>query len=199
MRNLSLSRPSAQVQKSKTADDEALPTSLVTPTKALSLREKKLEYSRSSNDLRTPPTSRKILDSSNGNDQLSTDEGKVRPMKGKIRRRSTLNWTNAPPQVRQKKLEDAASSRLADTWFSLHCQGTNEPVYVSEMVEKAMNFDFRFFDLNTYGPWITRKDHLTIKFWARTGSQQEYSLVLELEVHFRSLQYIGKSVRHMLL
>ncbi|KAL8752436.1 MAG: hypothetical protein Q9199_005747 [Rusavskia elegans] len=182
LRNLSLSRPSAQVQKSKTADDEALPTSLVTPTKALSLREKKLEYSRSSNDLRTPPTSRKILDSSNGNDQLSTDEGKVRPMKGKIRRRSTLNWTNAPPQVRQKKLEDAASSRLADTWFSLHCQGTNEPVYVSEMVEKAMNFDFRFFDLNTYGPWITRRDHLTIKFWARTGSQQEYSLVLELEL-----------------
>lgn len=75
----------------------------------------------------------------------------------------------------------------------------NEPVYVSEMVEKAMNFDFRFFDLNTYAPWITRRDQLTIKFWARTGSQQEYKLVLELDVHFRSLQYIGKSVRHMLL
>ncbi|KAI4235263.1 MAG: hypothetical protein LQ349_003287, partial [Xanthoria aureola] len=58
----------------------------------------------------------------------------------------------------------------------------HEPVYVSEMVEKAMNFDFRFFDLNTYGPWITRRDQLTIKFWARTGSQQEYKLVLELEL-----------------
>ncbi|CAL8574165.1 hypothetical protein XPA_000135 [Xanthoria parietina] len=196
LRNLSLSRPSAQVQQSKTADDEALPTSLITPTKALSLRERKLEHSRSSNDLRTPPKSRKILNSSNANDRLSTDAGKVRPVKGKIRRRSTLDWTSAPPQVRQKKLEDAASSRLADTWFSLHCQGTNEPVYVSEMVEKAMNFDFRFFDLNIYGPCITRRDQLTIKFWARTGSQQEYKLVLELEVHFRSLQYIGKSLEN---
>ena len=194
MRNLSLSRPPTETLKSKTADDEALPTSLITPTKALALREKKLEHSKSSNDLRTPPTSRKSLDSSNGNGTLLTDPEKVRPMKGKIRRRSTLNWTNAPPQVRQKKLEDVALSRLADTWFSLHCQGMGEPVYVSEMLEKAMNFDFRFFDLNTYGPWITRRDQLNIKFWARTGSEQDYSLVLEMEVHFRSLQYIGKSV-----
>ncbi|KAL8847438.1 MAG: hypothetical protein Q9221_007507 [Calogaya cf. arnoldii] len=182
LRNLTISRPSAQVQKSKAADDEALPTSLVTPTKALALREKKLEHSRSSNDLRTPPTSRKILDSGNGDEKPLTDPGNVRPMKGKMRRRSTWNWTNAPPQVRQRKLEDVASSRLADTWFSLHCQGMNEPVYVSEMVEKAMNFDFRFFDLNIYGPWITRRDQLTIKFWARSGSQREYDLVLELEL-----------------
>ncbi|KAL8671025.1 MAG: hypothetical protein Q9168_004457 [Polycauliona sp. 1 TL-2023] len=167
-------QPSTQKQKSKTADDEALPTSLVTPTKALALREKKLEHSRSSNDLRTSPTSRKILDS-NRHEKLSVDSEKVRPVRGKIRRRSTLNWTNAPPQVRQKKLEDAASSKLADTWFSLHCQGVSEPVYVSEIVEKAMNFDFRFFDLNTYGPWITRRDQLTIKFWARTGSQQDFT------------------------
>ncbi|KAL9641069.1 MAG: hypothetical protein Q9204_000339 [Flavoplaca sp. TL-2023a] len=194
LRNLSLSRPPTETLKSKTADDEALPTSLITPTKALALREKKLEHSKSSNDLRTPPASRKSLDSSNGNGTLLADPEKVRPMKGKIRRRSTLNWTNAPPQVRQKKLEDVALSRLADTWFSLHCQGMNEPVYVSEMLEKAMNFDFRLFDLNTYGPWITRRDQLNIKFWARTGSEQDYSLVLEMEVHFRSLQYIGKSL-----
>ena len=70
----------------------------------------------------------------------------------------------------------------------------DEPVYVSEMLEKAMNFDFRFFDLNTYGPCITRRDQLSIKFWARTGSEQDYTLLLEMEVHLRSLQYIGKSV-----
>ncbi|KAL9000274.1 MAG: hypothetical protein Q9169_000991 [Polycauliona sp. 2 TL-2023] len=189
LRNLSLSRPSTPTQKSKTADDEALPTSMVTPTKALALREKKLEHSRSSNDLRTSPTSRKVLDNSNENEKSSSDPEKVRPTKGKIRRRSTMNWTNAPPQVRQRKLEDAASSKLADTWFSLHCQGMSEPVYVSEIVEKAMNFDFRFFDLNTYGPWITRRDQLTIKFWARFGSQQEYSLVLELEEQLETFRH----------
>ena len=194
MRNLSLSPPPTQTTKSKTADDEALPTSLITPTKALALREKKLEHSKSSNDLRRPPASEEVLDSSNGNGTSLTDSEKVRPMKGKIRRRSTLNWTNAHPQVRQKKLEDVALSRLADTWFSRHCQGMDEPVYVSEMLEKAMNFDFRFFDLNTYGPCITRRDQLSIKFWARTGSEQDYTLLLEMEVHLRSLQYIGKSV-----
>ncbi|KAL8770911.1 MAG: hypothetical protein Q9209_003562 [Squamulea sp. 1 TL-2023] len=194
LRNLCLSRSSTQVQQAKAADDESLPHSLITPTKALALREKKLEHSRSSDDLRSPPANPKTLNSTDGNKEGSKDSGKVRPMKGKIRRRSTLNWTNAHPQVRQQKLEDVASSRLADTWFSLHCEGVKEPVYVSEMVEKAMNFDFRFFDLNTYGPWVTRRDELTIKFWARSDAQQQYSLLLELKVHLRSLQYIGKSV-----
>ncbi|KAL8860706.1 MAG: hypothetical protein Q9178_002736 [Gyalolechia marmorata] len=196
LRNLSLLQSSAEIQEPKTADDESLPHTFITPTKALALREKKLEHSRSSNDLRTPPTSRQALDGTNGKGDSSTDLGKVRPLRGKIRRRSTLNWTSAPPQVRQKKLEDVASSRLADTWFSLHCQDVDEPIYVSEVVEKAMNFDFRFFDLNTYGPWITRRDELTIKFWARTDSQQQYKLVLELQVHFRSLQYIGRSLEN---
>lgn len=115
-----------------------------------------------------------------------------------MRRRSTLNWANATPQVRQKKLEDVARSRLADTWFSLHCDGTAEPIYVSEVVEKAMNVNYRFFDLNTYGPWVTRRDELTIKFWARTESIEQYRLVLELQVHLRSLQFIGKSVGRVL-
>lgn len=198
LRNLTLSRPST-LSQGKTADDQALPTSLRTPTKSLALREKKLEHSRSSNDLRTPPPGREKHDGSQKGSETRNGLNVRPPLPGKVRRRSTLNWTNATPEVRQKKLEDVARSKLADTWFSLHCEGVAEPVYVSEVVEKAMNPNFRFFDLNTYGPWITRRDELTIKFWARTDSSQVYGLVVELQMHLRSLQFIGKSVRDILL
>ncbi|KAI4144127.1 MAG: hypothetical protein LQ341_002723, partial [Variospora aurantia] len=154
IRNLALSRPS-EIPQTKAADDESLPNSLRTPTKALALREKKVEHSRSSNDLRQSPNNRKVLDVekqvSNTGKGLNLDQ----PPRNKLRRRSTLNWTNATPQTRQQKLEDVAGSKLADTWFSLHCEGVTEPVYVSEVVEKAMNPNFRSFDLTTYGPWIT--------------------------------------------
>ncbi|KAL8916447.1 MAG: hypothetical protein Q9208_008513 [Pyrenodesmia sp. 3 TL-2023] len=193
LRNLTLSRPSI-LPHVKTADDEALPTSLRTPTKSLALREKKLEHSRSSNDLRTPPKRHEKLDHSQEGSDIENGLKDKRPLRGNIRRRSTLNWTNATPGVRQKKLEDVAGSKLADTWFSLHCEGVAEPVYVSEVVEKAMNPNFKFFDLNTYGPWITRRDELTIKFWARTESSHTYSLIVELQMHLRSLQFIGKSL-----
>ena len=113
----------------------------------------------------------------------------------KIRRRSTLNWTNAPPRVRQTKLEDAVRESMANTWFSLHCSGIDEPIYVSEVVEKAMNASFRFFDLNVYGPAVTRRDELTLKYWAKTEDMDQYFLLVELQLCLRSLQFIGKSVR----
>lgn len=84
---------------------------------------------------------------------------------------------------------------MANTWFSLHCSGLNEPIYVSEVVEKAMNPSFRFFDLNVYGPLVTRLDELTVKYWARTETMQNYVLLVELQLCLRSLQFIGKSVR----
>lgn len=194
LRNLSFSQPSTPKQ-SKTIDDESLPSTLRTPTKLLALREKKLEHSRSSSDLHT--TSKVERPSGGCEEQGVLDKGAKpsRPQFGNRRRRSTLNWANAPPQVRQKKLEDVAGARLADTWFSLHCEGISEPIYVSEIVGKAMNFNFRFFDLNTYGPSVTRRDQLTIKIWARTEDTEPYRPFLELQVHLRSLQFIGKSVR----
>ena len=113
----------------------------------------------------------------------------------KLRRRSTLNWTNAPLEARQTKLEDAVRERMANTWFSLHCSGMEEPIYVSEVVEKAMNASFRFFDLNIYGPAVTRLDELILKYWAKTEDMDQYVLLVELQLCLRSLQFIGKSVR----
>ena len=159
--------------------------------KILSQRENRLEYSRSSSDLRSPPkagVSAKTEDAENGT------PARPKPL-SKLRRRSTLNWTNAPPRARQTKLEDVARERMADTWFSLHCSGMDEPIYVSEVVEKAMNPDFRFFDLNVYGPAVTRLEELTVKYWAKTGNMDQYVFLIELQLCLRSLQFIGKSVR----
>lgn len=83
---------------------------------------------------------------------------------------------------------------MADTWFSLHCSGMDEPIYVSEVIDKAMNPSFRFFDLNVYGPVVTRLAELTVKHWAKTENMDQYVLLVELQLSLRSLQFIGKSV-----
>lgn len=190
LRNLALSPPRIRT-RGKTIDDESLPYTLKTPAKILAQREThRLEHSRSSNDLKSSPS--RVNGSLNKADSDSDVSTKTRP--SKLRRRSTLNWTNAPPRVRQHKLEDVVKARMADTWFSLHCAGSEEPIYVSEVIEKAMNPSFRFFDLNIYGPSVTRLDELTIKYWARTENMQDYIMLVELQLCLRSLQFIGKSV-----
>ena len=83
---------------------------------------------------------------------------------------------------------------MANTWFSLHCSSVSDPIYLSEVIEKAMNPSFRFFDLNVYGPAVTRLDELTIKYWAKTENMQDYILLVELQLFLRALQFIGKSV-----
>ena len=83
---------------------------------------------------------------------------------------------------------------MADTFFSLHREGLAEPIYVSEVIEKSMNPSFRLFDLNIYGPLVTRQDELTIKFWARTETMEDYMLLVELRANLRSLHFIGKTL-----
>ena len=193
VRNLALSRPLSRA-RGKTIDDESLPHALKTPAKVLAQRENpKLEHSRSSNDLKSSPS--KVNGVSRTEHSDSDVAVKRRPSASKLRRRSTLNWTNAPPRVRQTKLEDVVRDRMADTWFSIHCSNTPDPIYVSEVIEKAMNPSFRFFDLNIYGPSVTRLEELTVKYWAKTENMRDYTLLVELQLCLRSLQFIGKTVR----
>ena len=188
---MTLAKPSIRPW-GKAIDDQSLPSALKTPAKALAQRENhKLEHSRSSGDLKhTSPakSAQELVD--NGRDSSE----KTRPSAIKLRRRSTLNWTNASARIRQQKLEDVTTENMADTWFSLHCDGVKEPVYVSEVIEKAMNPSFRFFDLNAYSPFVTRRDEVTVKYWARTEIMDQFTLLVELRVNLRSLQYIGKTV-----
>lgn len=55
---------------------------------------------------------------------------------GTARRRST-NLGNATPFVRQRHLEASIEKRVADVFFSLHVEGEEGPVYISEVGERG--------------------------------------------------------------
>jgi len=112
-----------------------------------------------------------------------------------------MEWTNATPLFRQKKLEDITAGRMADTFFSLHVEDQDDPVYISEVAEKAMNPNFKFFDLGPCGPGVTRLDKLTVRVWAKSETMQDWQYLMDYTVQFRSLQFIGRtlgSFRHPL-
>ncbi|KAK3392720.1 UV radiation resistance protein and autophagy-related subunit 14-domain-containing protein [Podospora didyma] len=110
----------------------------------------------------------------------------LRPTAG--RRRST-NLGNASPVTRQKRIEDAFENRLADAFFSLHVEGEEDPIYISEIAERAANFDFRFFELFELGLPITQSPNVTVRVW--TKRQGSWSLLLEDEVDLRALNWLG--------
>ncbi|KAH9894488.1 UV radiation resistance protein and autophagy-related subunit 14-domain-containing protein [Xylariomycetidae sp. FL2044] len=110
-----------------------------------------------------------------------------------MRRRSTT-LANATPVSRQKQLEYKVESRAADVFFSLHCDGEEDPVYISEVVERAMNFNFRFFDLLQAGPAVTRSTTFTIKIWAKR--QKTWSLLMIQAIDLRELNYLGTLRNH---
>lgn len=93
-----------------TIDDAALN---ISPSKLAALREPQLHHAQSSESLNT----------------------KTRP--GGKRRRSTI-WAGQSPAYRQKKLEDVIGGGMADSFFSLHVEAMDEPIYISEVVQKAM-------------------------------------------------------------
>lgn len=99
----------------------------------------------------------------------------------------------ASPGLRQKKLEEVIDSRMADTFFTIHCEGQEEPVYISEVVEKAMNPSFRFFDLSGLGPATTRMDTVTVRVWVK---RTDFTPLLEEEVNLRNLRFIGRLENH---
>ncbi|KAH8722608.1 UV radiation resistance protein and autophagy-related subunit 14-domain-containing protein [Phaeosphaeriaceae sp. PMI808] len=180
IRNLTLTCiPSTS--RGKTTDDAAIPSTLKSPTKALAMREsKRLAHSRSSSDLTVPPT---------------TPTKQQRPVFGKgLRRRTTMEWTNASPLTRQKKLEDIAADRMADTFFTLHTEHHQGPVYISEIAEKAMNPNFKFFDLGPCGPGVTRLDKLVVRVWAKSETMDTWQYLMDYTIQLSSLQFIGKTL-----
>lgn len=118
-----------------------------------------------------------------------------RPSRG-LRRRSTLHWSSATPRARQEKLEDLTGHRLLDTWFSLHNTSpqVEEPIYISEVMDRCMNPSFAFFDLDTTGPLISRSDECVLRVWARSADTTEYVVLVQLNVNLRSLQFIGTTL-----
>ncbi|KAF2203235.1 UV radiation resistance-associated gene protein [Delitschia confertaspora ATCC 74209] len=193
IRNLTLT-PRPTRLRGKTADDEAIPSTFSSPAKALAqLEVNTIAHSRSSSDLRSVEESPKR--SSANIPSQGSPKKPVRPSILKDRRRrSTMEWIGASPQERQKKLEDVIAARMADVFFSLHIEDYQDPIYISEVVEKTMNPNFRFFDIGSCGPGVTRLDKLTVKVWATTKYMQDWQYLVEFNVNLRALQFIGKSL-----
>ncbi|KAL4973982.1 UV radiation resistance protein and autophagy-related subunit 14-domain-containing protein [Aspergillus desertorum] len=182
IRNLVANPPSRA--RGKTIDDEDIPNSLQSPSKILAQEtHRTLNHSRSFSNLKSNPAS--VNENSRTQQRL--------PLR-QARRQSTLPWSEPNPQLRQVKLEDITCGRMANTWFSIHCDGIDEPVYVSEIVEDAMNPNFRAFDLNFCGPSVSRLNHLTLRLWVKTATMDDYMMLLELQLHLQSLQFLGRSL-----
>ncbi|KAI3319589.1 putative UV radiation resistance protein [Xylariaceae sp. AK1471] len=115
----------------------------------------------------------------------------LRPRPNTRRRSTTL--ANVTPVTRQKQLEYTVESRAADVFFSLHCDGEEDPIYISEVAERSMNFNFRFFDLSRTGPSVTRQSQLKIRIWAK---KRIWSLLLSQDIDLRSLHYLGSLRNH---
>ena len=153
-------------------------------------QEQKLVHSKSSEDLKAHEASAIPDTKESGLDAFK------RPAKPSTRRRSTLNWVNASPANRHAILEEAVTERRPDTFFSLHELGadlTSVPLYVSEVKNKCMNTDFKFFSLKDCGP-ASRQGELTVRVWSRIGIAKRFTLLVELEAHLASLTRIGKTV-----
>ncbi|KAH9866878.1 hypothetical protein IAQ61_007467 [Plenodomus lingam] len=192
IRNLTLTATPSRA-RGKTFDDEAIPSTLKSPAKALALRQGKgLSHSRSSSHLQSSSEATR----QNGSlHRPTTPTNSSRPRLGNgLERRATMEWSNASPLTRQKKLEDITAGRMADTFFTLHVEEQEEPIYVSEVAEKAMNPNFKFFDLGACGPRVTRLDKLTVRVWAKSETMTEWQYLLDYTVRFRSLQFIGKTL-----
>jgi hypothetical protein len=167
--------------RGKTIDDDDIPNALKSPAKIMSQNENRsIHPSRSFTDLKS---------------RASQDNpGDKKPDMRQSRRRSTMFWNDPNPRTRQIRLEDITKNRMADSFFSIHCEGINEPIYISEVVDKATNPNFGSFDLNLSGPLVSRKDTMTVKLWVQTENLPEYVLLVELQLNLRSLQFLGRTI-----
>ena len=191
--------PTTPKGKSKPTTDDDAPYNLVSPARRVLENDvNPLIHSRSFTNL--PSVIDEAANSGPGQRAATSfernEKQQSRPGGAKMRRRSTLHWSTISPRMRQSKLEDIVVNRLADTWVSAHCAGVLDPVYISEVVERSMNPSFAFFDLDNSGPQISRSDECTVRVWARPSKTENYTLLVELELNLRSLQFVGRNLEN---
>ncbi|KAH0013817.1 hypothetical protein KCU72_g14432, partial [Aureobasidium melanogenum] len=146
-------------------------------------------HSKSSDDLRPIHESVSSLLSS-----PTKQRTPPRPSFAKLRRRSTLEWAASTSQQRQRRLYDVSAQRMADLFYSIHIPNQQDPIYVSEVAESAMNPNFRNIHLDSTDPQLLRLDELTLKFWAKSEAMSQYCLLIDMTLSMRSLQFIGKTL-----
>jgi len=109
-----------------------------------------------------------------------------------LRRRSTKSFN--PAELR--RWESVVSRRRSDVFFSLHLPDAdvhdNEPLYISEIVEKSMNPDFQCFGLAPCGSAVGRLDRVAIRVWADSGGG--WKLLIDADVYLGALVHLGESL-----
>jgi len=194
LRNLNLSPASSRPRGKTITDDDY---NLKTAAKALIRDESRtLHHAKSYDQLSKPvaDSQQKAIRASTSNEK--TGKGLQRPARGTMRRRSTLHWATSNPRMRQNKLEDVEVYRLVTSWFSLHHEAFEQPIYISEVMANSMNPSFSFFDLDSFTASIARSDHLILRVWSKTELMDDYRTLIELHVNMRSLQFIGRSLEN---
>ncbi|RPB25845.1 hypothetical protein L211DRAFT_821722 [Terfezia boudieri ATCC MYA-4762] len=162
--------------RGKSNDDASIAGSWRSSTQILTIQEEAaLSHSKSSSDLRASAAAAQLN---------ATDTAKGRW------RRSTLRIDD--PLSIQRLFEEAPSTRLPDTFFTLHHTSAKEdPIYISEIISQSTNPTFKPFYLLDCGPAISWLDSVTIRIWVNTTEGENFKLLLDLEVALAALQFIG--------
>ncbi|KAG7432772.1 UV radiation resistance associated protein [Fusarium oxysporum f. sp. raphani] len=163
LRNLSFAPTSL-----RTADDADLATSKLQVVKESS----QLHPSRSSESLRK--------------DSVRPDA--LRPVQ---KRRTSLSLAHVNLVARQKNLETLYEEAVGDVFYSLHVDGDAEPVYISEVRERATSFNFKFFSLENCASAISRCHSMILRIWARRPKADSWIFLLEETIDLRRLNFIG--------
>ncbi|MCJ1478826.1 hypothetical protein MMC13_007510 [Lambiella insularis] len=183
LRNISFEEAKGRT-RNETVDDASLPSTSNTPSRVLALRELRGHF-KSMTDIQTIP-------SLNEDTNAAARPGQSVPT---LRRRSTHNWSNTTPDIRQKSLEDVVATRLPETFVSIHSVGVGFPIYITETSRKTMNPDFAFFDLQYRESFITRLDEVVVNVWSKKAKMEEFAHLIQVQVHLSSLSWLGKTLR----
>ncbi|CAK7562561.1 MAG: hypothetical protein SEPTF4163_000409 [Sporothrix epigloea] len=121
-----------------------------------------------------------------------------RAINGSATRHRSTTLSGATALARQRILEEALDSSTADAFFSLHARdpSIHKPLYVSEVCERAINFNFQFFDLTAdLDPFLVRAAQLRVRVWVRrlsdASTTSSWTLLVEDDIDLRFLECIG--------
>ncbi|KAF4458290.1 UV radiation resistance-associated [Fusarium albosuccineum] len=131
------------------------------------------------------------LHPSRSSESLRKDSVRPDALRPPQKRRTSLSLAHANPMARQKKLETLVEEAIGDVFYSLHVEGESEPIYVSEVRERAVNFNFKFFSLEGCESTISRSCALTIRVWVKRPKQTSWIFLLEESIDLRRLNFIG--------
>lgn len=174
--------------------------------------KRELERSQSTSDLKSAAASAEQHGAALEADSDSSPTPK-RPRQ-QVRRRSTLSWLNESGAVRRTRLLELVTKRIPSSFFSIHApspdndsDGDQRPdsedtpscLYVSETVHQSMNPDFKFVDpVNLQGTRLGVLERFVLRVWTRSSAgdsaDEQFGLLLELDVNLMGLQWIGQSV-----